>query len=444
MIFNTFLIVHIGGASMSGLAEILYKSGKKVYGWEHRIHNENVQSLIKKGINVFSEKIPRDVLENIECVVHSSITSSDCIRTLFNLESDIPIFTQFRFIDLLIKDSKSIAVSGSYGKTITTTLLSHVLSACPLDVNFTCGGVSKNFNSNAKFGESNVWIVEAVETHENCLWLSYSYGILLNIESQSQISIFEKFIDNAKSIVFVNSDDNYCKEIINRHNNILTFGINSLDADLRAINISYLKDSLTFDTLWKEKVLGRIDIPYNGFFSIYNVLAVIAISIFFGNTIEFLNENLKTYLGVHRRFEFLFKSGNISFMLDIAHHPFSIKEVIKECKKEYNELLVLYRPHMYQELNMDAKVTIEAFVLADKVVLLDIESVKDKLDEGIDSEKFVNSLRIKDEKWDYFNTQDKLLDWLSTIQYSNTLIIQMGMYLDMELSKRILSIVKSY
>lgn len=441
MDYNTYLIVHIGGASISGLAEILIGSGKKVYGWEKRIQNENVQKLIKEGVEVFSGEIPIDIIDSIDCVVHSSITSSEFIRNFFGFGNKTHIFTQFKFINQLIRHAKSIAITGSYGKTITTILLSHVLDNNQFDISFTCGGISKNFSSNAKIGKSNIWIVEAVETHENCLHLSYSYGIILNIESPNQIHVFESFIKNAKDKVFINSDDTYSKNILAKHpNNIITFGIKELISDFRAINITYLGNSLAFDVIWKYKTVGRINIPYNGFFSIYNVLAVTVASIYLGLNTDQLNKSFSTFMGVFKRFDTVYNSPKVSLLVDIAHHPVSIKEVIKESQKIYNEIIVLYHPHMFKELNQDVTATIDAFSKADKVVLLEIESIKDKLENGINAEEFVNQQKEKGKKWFFFHQNIKLLDWLTNIQYSNTVIIQMGMYIDSELTSQIVSL----
>lgn len=127
MVFKTYLIVHIGGASISGLAELLHRAGHKVYGWEEMNQNEKVLELEELGIEIFSKNIPSNIIKTIDCVVHSSITSSEFVRNLFSLKIETQVYTQFKFINLLIKDSNSIAITGSYGKTITTALLSHVL-----------------------------------------------------------------------------------------------------------------------------------------------------------------------------------------------------------------------------------------------------------------------------------------------------------------------------
>ncbi len=150
-----------------------------------------------------------------------------------------------------------------------------------------------------------------------------------------------------------------------------------------------------------------------------------------------INKGIKTYLGVEKRFDYIYRSPNISLLLDIAHHPVAIKE----CQKNYDEIIVLYRPHMYKELNEDKQKTITALELADKIVLLEIESVKDVLGNGLNANKFVFQQKHNN-KWFYFKDDSKIINWLSNLCSSKSLIIQMGMYLDTELTEKIKNILK--
>lgn len=436
---KTYLVVHIGGSSMSGLADLLLTSGHTIYGWEKHVEGSRVQRFIEQGVVVFSGRIPEEILLAVDCVVHSSITSSKDIRAALGIGTNTPVYSQFEFINELARDSLSIAITGSYGKTLTTSLLSCIFDAGGYDVSFTCGGIVENYNSNAKLGTSDIWIIEAVETHGNCLWLNPTYGIVLNVEHDTQVPLFTEFIERTAREVFVNVDDPHTRELTGADRaNVITFGVDSSSAMFRASNVLFTNDGLTFDLSWDGEVIGTVVTPQNRFFSVYNVLAASAFAVYWGLNIDTVNDGLRHYKGVRNRFDIFSSSDRYILIKDIAHHPESITEVIQKCMRYRREqIIVLYRPHMFKELNEDASATEAALELADAIVLLDIESVKDHLHGGQDAQRFVEARREMNDRWFYFSDHDALITWLEGMLGNSAVIIQMGMYLGMPADTRL-------
>lgn len=444
--YQTYLIVHIGGSSLSGLAAVLHGSGHTVYGWEQRAEEPRVLQLVELGITVFSGPIPQETLAALDCVVHSSITSSEDIRATLSIPERTPVFSQFEFIDHCIRGATSIAITGSYGKTITTSLLSCMFDAGGHDVSFTCGGVVENYNSNAKLGTTDLWVVEAVETHRNCLRLSPTYGIVLNAEHADHVQLFREFIAKAEREVFINVDDHHLQSLVTEAPGaVITFGVDS-SATFRASNACWADGGLTFELRHQGDVLGTVAVPGNRFFSIYNVLAACAAATHCGLSVDTINRGLGGYKGVRNRFDTLHVSDRYVFIKDIAHHPESIAEVVRRCREYHREqVIVLYRPHIYREINEDAAETAAALELADRIVLLDIESVKDRLLGGRDSRAFVESQPLSS-KWLYFTDYEAIAAWLDESLEQSTVIAQMGMYqgmrADVEIADRICAILR--
>lgn len=435
----------MGGASLAGLARALHNTGVKIYGWEFKINERRSRDLIQLGIKIFSNQIPIYVLRSVECVIHSSIKTSDEIRKSFNICSLTPIFSQFEFLNLLISNNIRIAVTGSYGKTITTSMICSILDYDGYNVCFSCGGIQKNFNMSTRISTSNVWVVEAVETHNNFLNLESDYGIILNIENLNQIEKFKAFLKNNERSIFINIDDSNCEYLLlDGTKNFITFGYENATADYRAINIQNINNQYEFDIIQYNLFKGHITVTSLGSFSLTNVLAACTFSLFWGISIEKLSLSLSKFLGVVNRFDIVFRSETCIFISDIAHHPISIKESLLKAKQFGNEnCIVLYRPHMFSELAVDCDDILEALKIADKIVLLDIESVKDSVDDGQTSLKFVSTNVLNCNKLHYFSTNMEIVEWLKSFFCNSLTIIQMGMYIDEHLTNDIISLLKS-
>lgn len=234
-----------------------------------------------------------------------------------------------------------------------------------------------------------------------------------------------------KQTVFVNADDSNTRQLISDTAKLITFGIENASAEYRAQNVQAVADSLQFQFYHGITLLGMVVVPKNRFFSVSNALAACVFASHWGLSIEAINRGLHRYQGVRSRFDVLYDGERHLFVKDIAHHPESIRKVMQKCREFGREqLIVIYQPHMYKELNEEASATLAALHQADMIAILDVASVKDVQEGGVDAKTFVETQQKVSNHWFYVAESHSLDVWLARLLEKPSVIVQMGMYVD--------------
>lgn len=412
-------IIGIGGIGMSGLAKLLHQNNIKVQGSDV---NQNTQTneLKKLGITVFTNH-GADNVSGCSLVVKSSAIKNDNVEIKASKTKSIPVISRAELLSNMLLPGYNICITGAHGKTSTTSLVYSVLKAANLDPTVICGGIINSINSNVFKGGGSINVVEADESDGTFMILPTNISIITNIDSehldyygslQNIINIYKLFIEKAllKDLV-VACDDCENLQVINQdyfgNDKYISYGIDSMNSDLRAVNLQITNEGIKFDIVLSEKcqktlsqninIIKGIIIKNYGKHNILNALAGIAVYLFKGGGKESLNKALQFNEGVQRRFSAIGKVNNVTFVDDYAHHPNEIKATLSVAKEYSNrgkgKVIAVFQPHRYSRLKELYQQFLLSFDQADYVIVLDIYSAGESPIDGIKSEAFAKDIK---------------------------------------------------
>ena len=328
--------VGIGGIGMSGLAQIMKNMGFKIQGSDQN-KNKNTISCSKAGIKVFIGHSSKNVKRSTILVKSSAIKNNNS-ELSYARAKKLPIYSRAEVLADVVSLKKNIIITGSHGKTTTTSLVSKILSDQKLDPTIINGGVINSFNSNAKLGKGEWAILEADESDGSFLKLPINYSIVTNIDYEhidyyknykNLENSFIKFIDKTpptgKSIVCLDSKN--IKKIFSKikNKNLLTYGENK-DSNYHISNIRYKIDYSIFDLNYKDVEKKKIKIrniylKLLGKHNVLNAAAAVAVCLNLGVNQNIIKKSLKKFSGVQRRMTKIFTKNKNDFYDDYAHHP---------------------------------------------------------------------------------------------------------------------------
>ncbi len=407
----------IGGIGMSGIALLLREQGYIVSGCDLDVSQKSVQSLITKGCTVhhgnntlgcLDESI--DILVySTDIVIYSATHAQQNPEIIAAKQKNIPVIHRSLMLAELMRTKFSIAVSGSHGKTTTTSLLSHILLTAQRDPSIIVGGYVKNIKNNAYAGSSSLLVAEADESDRSFLNLSPAINVVTNIdlehlETYKDITdikeSFKKFIENVpfygKSIIC--TDNEHISALLPElKSNYVTYGIEHT-AEFRATDITIESTHSTFTVMHKDKVLGSLKLAIPGYHNILNSLATIAVAHTLQVSFETIKEALATFAGVERRFSFRGTFKDAELFEDYGHHPEEIKQTITMARKRSkNKLTVIFQPHRYSRTHKLWDLFIETLLQLpiDNLIITDIYASNEAPIANIDAKRLTSELAAK-------------------------------------------------
>ena len=401
---NRIHFIGIGGIGMSGIAELLFNQNFKITGSDLS-ESSNTDRLKKLDIPI-SIGHDRSNISSAEIVVYSDAIPKDNVELIEANDRNIQCYSRGQIISQLAKlKSSTVGISGTHGKTTTTSMIGSILKDSNLDPTIIVGGVVKSINTNSVLGSGDTFVVEADEFNRTFLQLSPTIAVINNIDFE-HIDCY-KDIDDLKGafIEFANSVPFYgmvsiCKDSENAaaiipsiDKPIVTYGIESGDVDFRAINIVHNNGKVVFDLIFKEQSYPfSMNVP--GEYNIFNALAAISVCKTMGLSLEDISRSLKMFSGVKRRFDIKIQNNDLMIIDDYAHHPVEVSSVIKAIKSNWDRrLLVIFQPHLYSRTKQFYKEFAEALQDADLVFVTEIFASREKLDASITSEKIGKYLK---------------------------------------------------
>lgn len=392
--------IGIGGTSMSGLALMAKLNGYEVLGSDMRPCSYT-EKLEKNGVTVYIGHSAGNVPKDADLVVYSAAINNENIEMVTASKYRIPLLERSYFLGLISElYPKTIAVSGTHGKTTTSSLTALMLYNAGADPSISVGGTLPKIEANSRVGESDYFVVEACEFVDSFLHSKHYVGIILNIE-EDHLDYFtggieqitDSFLKFAQilpkdGLLIANGDDERVRGILKDvHSNITTFGLNE-DNDWRAVNINY--DELgkpTFDVLHTGGFYGTFRLNIPGEHNIMNSLSVIACGDFLGIDVDATKMTFDEFTGAHRRFEMRGDVGGIKVIEDYAHHPTELKVTINACKNyRHNKLWVIFQPHTYSRTFYLFDSFVDAVKEADEVIFNNIYSDREANNWNIYSE----------------------------------------------------------
>lgn len=404
--YKNIHMIGIGGVSMSGIAAILKNWGFTVTGSD-TTDSENIQILTQKGIKVVIGHSLEDVA-NSDVVVYSAAVKQDDPEMLEAKKLHIPTIERADFLGELTRCYQdTICISGTHGKTTTTSMISLCFLEASQNPSIQVGAYLKPLNGNYMVGNSEHFIIEACEYVESFLKFSPKAEVILNIDND-HLDYFKTFenIKNAfikyvkllpeDGILVTNADDTNCLDLIQYTNaTSITYGIQNKKADFYAENIIFDYDGFAeFDVYHKGQFFDKIKLSIPGIHNVSNALACIALCTKYGIEKNAIKSALLKFTGAHRRFEFKGKINNkVSVYDDYGHHPTEILATAKSLShKKYNHSWVVFQPHTYSRTKNLLEDFAKALLNFDNVIVLDIYAAREKNTYGITSKDLVNQL----------------------------------------------------
>jgi len=391
---------------MSGIAEVLSNLGFNVSGSDlNRSKNtERLENVV--GIKVFEGHAAENI-GDAEVVVYSSAVRPDNPEIVAAREKKIPVIPRAEMLaELMTLKPYSVAVSGSHGKTSTTSMVATVLGYAGIDPTTIVGGVVDTLGSNAKLGDSEWFVTEADESDRSFLMLYPTIAVVTNIDREHMESysgmedVFQCFTDFVNKVPFYGAtilcmDDPHVQSIIPKvTRRIVTYGF-STQADVSAKDITFNDDfGSSFKVLIRNTELGRVDLPVPGKHNVYNALAAIAVALELDVEFAKIAEAFAGFKNADRRFQFKGAANDVKVFDDYGHHPTEITATLEAAKNSAGgrRIVVVFQPHRYSRTKDLMEEFATSFNNADKVFVLDIYPASEQPIEGITAEVLANKI----------------------------------------------------
>ena len=433
--------IGIGGIGMSGLAQIMNNMGFVIQGSDLN-KNKSTDRLEKLGIKLYFGHNQRNI-KKATMVVMSSAIKNNNKELLLAKQKNLPIFSRGEMLANVVSLKKNIIVTGSHGKTTTTSLVANILVEAGLDPTVINGGVINSLKNNAQLGKGEWAVIESDESDGSFLKLPITYSIVTNVDKEhlNYYGSFEKlkksfaiFIEKTpsigKSIICI--DNKNLKSILKQCKNkkILTYGFNS-DANYQIVSVKREKIYSTFDLKikFKRQKIKNIKVNVIGDHNISNAAASIVVALNLGIQVSKIKKALKKFMGIQRRFTKVFSIGKRDFYDDYAHHPTEIAAVISGARQvnKNRKIICIFQPHRYSRVASLKNEFAQSFKLSDAVVLCPVYSAGEKQSYKFDQKKFSQQIAKKSKTQVInINNQKELKNYIKKNLISDEMVICMG------------------
>jgi UDP-N-acetylmuramate--alanine ligase len=448
--FDTPCRIHfigIGGISMSGFAEYLHTLEFKVSGSDSH-QSKITEHLEKLGIEVHIGQKPSNITSDIDVVVYTAAISEDNEEFQEVKRRNIPMLNRAQMIgQLMLNFNDAIAVSGTHGKTTTTSMLSLIFLEAAMDPTISVGGILDAIGGTIRMGKSEHFIIEACEYTNTFLEFNPNRAIVLNIDAD-HLDFFKDIEDIRNSFhlfaerlpqngqLFINGDIDRIEEFTKDLKcEVLTYGI--IDPEYRIGNRSYdiAADKIvfndqsmgSFDLYYKGKYIDRISLNVVGLHNLSNSMPAIGVALELGIPIDMIKSALFSFHNSKRRFEYKGEIGGVTVIDDYAHHPTEVNATLNAALKyPHKTLWCVFQPHTYTRMKKHLTEFAEALSLADKIVLADIYAAREKDPGDISSKDLMRELEKLGKEVHYFPCFDEIENYLLQNCMNGDLLITMG------------------
>jgi UDP-N-acetylmuramate--alanine ligase len=430
--------VGIGGIGMSGIAEVLLNLDYSITGSD--INKSDItERLSSMGAKIFY-KHDSSNLGEVDVVVTSTAVRDDNPEVMEAHRRQIPVIPRAEMLAELLKMKVSVAISGTHGKTTTTSMASATLSHGGLDPTMVIGGKLDIIGSNARLGDGEVIVAEADESDGSFLKLFPYIAVITNIEREHLDhfagidEIKEAFLQFANLVPFYGTtilcyDDENIRDIMPHiKRRIITYGL-SEGSDYRAHEISFSGSSTTFSLSYQGELLGNITLNVPGVFNVCNAMAAIAVARELDMTFPVIAEGIKTFTGVHRRLQTKGEKAGVTVVDDYGHHPTEIKATLQAARQVWGDrrVIVVFQPHRYTRTKALFEEFLGAFHDADVLIVTDIYAASEREIEGVNSENLYRGIRDHGHgDVMYMSGFDEIVSHLNSIARSGDVLITLG------------------
>ncbi|MDD6811039.1 MAG: UDP-N-acetylmuramate--L-alanine ligase [Lachnospiraceae bacterium] len=432
--------IGIGGISMSGLAEILLSEGFQVSGSD-RQESPLTKILCEKGASVYYGQREENLTIVPDLIVYTSAIKEDNPEMAAGRKLGIPFLTRAQLLGQMMKNYKlPIAVSGTHGKTTTTSMLSQILLEGNTDPTLSIGGIYQPIGGNIRIGKSDYFVTEACEYTNSFLSFFPKISIILNIEEdhldffkdiQDIRNSFHKFAGllPADGTLIINQDIPHVEEVTDSLAcQVITYGSTNT-ADYYPVDITY--DSFghpSFTLMTKEgHKEGSYTLHVPGIHNVYNAIAAIAAARLLGMENTVIAKALSDFRGTDRRFEYKGQVNGFTIIDDYAHHPTEITATLQAARNyPHKTTWCVFQPHTYTRTKAFLPEFAKALTLADKVILADIYAAREKDTLGISSKTLQEEIKKLGGECYYFPSFSEIENFILENCTKDDLLITMG------------------
>lgn len=436
---SSLYFVGIGGISMSGLAELLADAGFQVSGSD-RSRSDMTRMLEEKGITVFYGQRAENITDGIDCVVFTAAIHPDNPEYKAAHEKGLPCLTRGELMGQVMQHYQTpVAISGTHGKTTTTSMVSEILLGADLDPTLAVGGVLKDMGGNMRIGHSGYFVTEACEYTNSFLDFFPKIGVILNIDAD-HLDFFKDLADIRRSFrkfaqllptdgcLIVNGEIDNLEEITEGLRcRVVTFG--------RDGSYDYSADHIRYDECGHPSFLfhggadgaREVSLSVPGEHNVYNALAALALADYLRVDGDTAAKALQGYLGTDRRFQHKGTICGVTVIDDYAHHPTEITATLKAAANyPHRKIWCVFQPHTYTRTKAFLKEFAKSLCLADEIVLTDIYAARETDTLGVHAQDLQREIQDLGHSCHYFSTFDEIENFLLENCINGDMLITMG------------------
>ena len=443
--FNKPVAIHfigIGGISMSGLAEILLQRGFTVSGSDAK-ESDLTRLLTQKGAQIFYGQRASNISGDIDVVVYTAAIRPDNPELSCAMEKGIPCLTRAQLLGEIMQNYETpIAISGTHGKTTTTSMLSTILLQMDSDPTLSIGGILQSIGGNIRIGASELFVTEACEYTNSCLSFDPKISAILNIDAD-HLDFFKDLDDIRRSFrafsellpkdgtLVINGEIPDLDDITGGLDcRVLTYGTKD-SFDAYATDITYdemARPSYTFHMKSEEgEITFPVTLGVTGEHNVSNSLCAITIALLLGGEIADIQKGVLSFGGTDRRFQYKGMLGKTTVIDDYAHHPTEITATLETAAKyPHKTTWCVFQPHTYTRTKALLPEFAQALSLADHVVLADIYAARETDTLGISSKTLQAEIQKLGGCCEYFSSFDAIENFLLEKCEPDDLLITMG------------------
>lgn len=430
--------IGIGGAGMSGIAEVLHQNGFVVSGSDMS-DSAVVQTLRELGIRIFIGH-KAEQIEGADLVVYSSAVNKENPEMIAAHQAKIPVIRRAEMLGELMRLKYTLAIAGTHGKTTTTSMVGAIFEAAALDPTVIVGGVVKGRGTGAKIGQGHYLVAESDEFDRSFLQMMPSSAVITNIDAdhldcyKDLNEIKDAFVQFANKVPFYGQviacmDDAGVQDVLVRLNKpVVTYGFNR-QADYRIGTVRFENGLPHFEVWARGESLGWFELKVPGRHNMLNATAALAMAREEGVSLAVIRQALAHFAGVKRRFEWLGDVGGVVVFDDYAHHPTEVGATLQGIRDAYPErrVVVVFQPHLYSRTQDHYESFGAEFMNSDLLYVLDVYGAREKPIEGVHGGLVAQSAHRRGHRNAHFvPSKEEVLQALNKELKSGDLVVLMG------------------
>ena len=425
--------VGVGGSGIFPIVQIMLAQGFHITGSDNN-PGDTIEQERALGVSVTIGHSAENV-GDADAVIYSAAIHDDNVELVYAREHGIPTVERSEMLGLLTRRySNCVCISGTHGKTTTTSMTTQILLESGLDPSAVIGGKLPAIGGSGRAGKSQAMVVEACEFVDTFLHLAPDIAVILNIDEDhldyfktldNLIHSFHRFAQLAGRAVIYNGDDANTRKALEgiEGKELLSYGLSKAN-DYYPENIVWNDGShCAFDLCFRGRALASLTLSIPGHHNVLNAVAACAAALAAGARPEQLSKGLAAFHGVGRRFEILGKIGGVTIADDYAHHPAELRATLTAAKElDFGEVWAVFQPFTYSRTKLLMDDFAAALPIADHVVMSAIMGSRETDTLGISTEDLAQ--RIPGSVW--FETFDEIADYVLSNAKPGDLVITLG------------------